>query len=165
MDCHFFSVVTFLCVFFCFVFCFLWKLLHHWFGTAWFGKQTSRMHYGIDKFCITCTKLITNIELQYYVNLKANFILNKLKNLPIRFYRQSIISIQSFFNVMGWKRPSNHFQSSKCIIYVKIWFFCLIHKVDFCLGNLINLQVLKWFTTYPVNITSRNKYTWYYTNI
>ena len=122
------------------------------------------MHYGIDKFCIAGTKLITNIELQYYVNLKANFNLNKLKNLSIQFAMQSIISIQPFFSVMGWKRPSKHFQNCKCFIYVKIWFFCLIHKVDLCLANL-NLQKPKWFATYSVNIMSRNKYTWFHTNV
>ena len=80
----------------------------------------------IDKFCITFRKLIPTIELQYFVNLKANFNLNKFENLPLRFERKSIISIQSFFNVMWWERPSNHFQSSKCFIYVKIWFS--LHK-------------------------------------
>ena len=65
------------------------------------------------------------IELQYYVNLKANFNLNKFENLSIQFEKQSIISIQSFFSVMGWKRPSNHFQSSECFIYVEIWLFLL----------------------------------------
>ena len=43
------------------------------------------MHWGIDKFCITCRKLITNIELQYYVNLKENFDLINFENLSIRF--------------------------------------------------------------------------------
>ena len=109
------------------------------------------MHCGwIETLCITCRKLITTIELQYYVNLRANFNLNKFENLSIRSDRQHIISIQSFFNVMGWKRPSNHFQSSECFIYIKSWFFCLIHKVDFCVANM-NLRVSKWFTTYPVN--------------
>ena len=59
-----------------------------------------------------------NIELRYYVSLKVNFNLNKFENLSIRFDRQSIISIQSFFNVMRRKRQSNHFQSSKYFIYV-----------------------------------------------
>ena len=116
---------------------------------AWFGKLTFRMHCEIDKFCITCRKLITIIELQYQANLKANFNLNKFENLSIRFDWQSIISIQSFFNVMGSKRPSNHFQRSESFIYVKICFFCWIHKVDFCLANK-NLQVSKWFATYPL---------------
>ena len=96
--------------------------------------------------------------------LKTNFDLNKLENLSIQSDRQSIISIQLFFNVMGWKRPSNHFQNSKCFMYVKIWFFCLIHKVDLCLANL-NLRVPKWFAMYPVNIISHNKYAQYYTNV
>ena len=52
-----------------------------------------------------------HIELQYYVNLKANFNLKKPKNLPVRFERQSIINIQSLFNMMGWKLPINRFQN------------------------------------------------------
>ena len=56
-----------------------------------------RIHCGIDKFCITIRKLIKAIELQYYMNLKANFNLNKFENLSTRFDRQSIIRIQSFF--------------------------------------------------------------------
>ena len=79
-----------------------------------------RIHCGIDKFCITIRKLIKAIELQYYMNLKANFNLNKFENLSIRFDRQSIIRIQSFFNVMEWKRPSNHLQSSGSFVYIKI---------------------------------------------
>ena len=34
------------------------------------------------------------IELQYYVNLKANFNLKKFEDLSIQFEKQSIISIQ-----------------------------------------------------------------------
>ena len=137
--------------------------------TTWFEKQTFRTHYRIGKYCITCRKLITNIELQYYVNLTANFDLNKLKNLSIWFDRQSIISIQLLFNVMEWKRPSNHFQNSK-VFFSKIFYlfqnliFLLNHKADFCLKNL-NLLVTKWFATNPVNIISRKKYTRYYTNV
>ena len=76
------------------------------------------IHSGIDKLCITCGKLITTIELQYYVNLRATFNLNKSDNLSIWFDRQSIISIQLFANSMVWKGPSNHLQSSECFIYV-----------------------------------------------
>ena len=121
------------------------------------------MHCRMEKFCIMCRKLIATIELQYYMNLKVNFNFNKFENLSIWFDRQSRISIQSFFNVMEWKRPSNHFQSSECFIDVKIWFFCLIYKVVFCLKN-VNLWVSKWFAMYPVNFISHNKYTWY-TNV
>ena len=84
------------------------------------------------------------IELQYYVNLKANFNLNKFENLSIQFEKQSIISIQSFFSVMGWKQPSNHFKALNVWSMSKYDFFCLIHKVDFCLAN-VNLRVSKWF--------------------
>ena len=121
-----------------------------------FACDRFHMHFRIGKFWFTCIKLITTIELQYYVNLRANFNLNKFGNLSIQFENQSIISIQSFFSVMGWKRPSNHFQSSECFIYVEIRLFCLIHKVDFCLAN-VNLQVSKWFATYPV-INKHDKY-------
>ena len=115
-----------------------------------FTYDRLHMHCGINKFCITYMKLITTIKLQYYMNLRANFNLNKFEKLSIRFERQSIISIQSFFNVMDWKGPSNLFQSSECFIYVEIsllffvfcCFFCLIHKDDFCLAN-VNLQVSK----------------------
>ena len=41
------------------------------------------MHCGINKFCITCKKLITTIELQHYVNSRANFNLNKSEILSI----------------------------------------------------------------------------------
>ena len=98
--------------------------------TAWFGKQTFscdrfHMHCGIDKFWFTCRKLITTTELQYYVNLRANFHINKIENLSVQFEKQSIITIHSFFSVMAWKRPSNHFQSSDCFIYVEIGVFLL----------------------------------------
>ena len=79
--------------------------------------------------------------------LKANLNLNKFENFSIQFDWQSIISIQSFFNMMGWKQSRNHFQMSESFIYVKIWFFCLIRKVGFCLSN-VNLQVPKCFATY-----------------
>ena len=59
------------------------------------------MHCQIDKFCIKYRKLIMTIELQYCVTLTANFNLNEFENLSVRFDRQSIISIQLFFNVMG----------------------------------------------------------------
>ena len=122
-----------------------------------FACDRFHMNYRIDeRFCITCRKLIMTTELQYYVTLRANFNLDKFKNLSIQFERQSIISIQSFFSVIGWKRPSNHFQNSECFIYVYIWFFCLINKVDFCLVN-VNFRVSEWFATYPVNFISRNK--------
>ena len=114
------------------------------------------MHCGIDTFCITCEKLITPSELQYYVNLRANFNHNKFENFSIQFERQSIISIQAFFNLMGWKWPSNHFQSSECFIYIKICVFCLIHKVDFCLAN-VKLRMSKLFSTFPVNFIHDNK--------
>ena len=45
------------------------------------------MQYEIDKFCVTCRKLITTIELEYYVNMRANFNLNKFENLSIQFVR------------------------------------------------------------------------------
>ena len=51
------------------------------------------MHCGIGKFLFTSSKLITTIELQYYVNLRADFNLNKFVNLSIQFEKQSIISI------------------------------------------------------------------------
>ena len=121
-----------------------------------FACDRFHMHCGIDKFWFTCRKLITTIELQYYVNLKANFNLNKFENLSIQFEKQSIISIQSFFSVMGWKQPSNHFKALNVSSMSKFDFFCLIHKVDFCLAN-VNLQVSKWFATYPV-INKHDKY-------
>ena len=92
-----------------------------------FGCDRFFMHCGIDKFCITCRKLITTTELQYYVNLGANFNPNKFDNLSIQFERESIINIQSFFSVIGW-----------------LVFFWLIHNVDFC---LVNFRVWKWFAT------------------
>ena len=64
-------------------------------------------------------------ELHYYVNLRTKFNLNKFENLSIWFDRQSIINFQSFFHVMGWKWPRDHFPSPKCFIYVKIWFYYL----------------------------------------
>ena len=57
-----------------------------------FACDRSHLHPGIDRFCITVRKLITPIELQYYVKLRANFILSKFENLSICFDRQSIIS-------------------------------------------------------------------------
>ena len=124
-----------------------------------FTCNRSRMHCGIDKFWFTCVKLITTIELQYYVNLRANFNPNKFENFSIQFEKKSIISIRLFFNMMDWKWPSNHFQNSECFIYVEINSFSLIHKADFSLAN-VNLPVSKFFATYPVNFISRNKYTW-----
>ena len=44
-----------------------------------FACDRFHMHCGIDKVCITRRKLITTTELQYYVNLRANFNLNKFK--------------------------------------------------------------------------------------
>ena len=58
-------------------------------------KKPFRMNCRIDKFCITCWKLITIIELQHYVNLEANFNINKFENLSIRFVRQSIIPVDT----------------------------------------------------------------------
>ena len=61
-----------------------------------------------------------------WLALRANFNLKKIENLSIQFEKQSIISIQSFFSVLGWTWPSNnHFQSSECFIYVEIWLFLL----------------------------------------
>ena len=45
------------------------------------------MQWGIDKFCVMYRKLITTIDLQYYMNLRANFNLNKFENLSIQFVR------------------------------------------------------------------------------
>ena len=99
--------------------------------TARFGKQTY-------------SQLVTTIELQYYVNLKAYFNLNKFENLSIRLEKKSIISIQSFFSVIGWKQRNNHFKALNVSSMSKFDFFCLIHTVDFCLAN-VNLWVTKWF--------------------
>ena len=115
--------------------------------TNLFACDRFHMHCRIDKFCITCSKLIMTIELQYYMNLRENFNLNKSENLSIWFDRQSIISIQLFFNVMRRKWPSNRFQYSECFMYVKIRFFCLNHRVDFCLAN-VNLQMLIYMISY-----------------
>ena len=82
------------------------------------------------------------IELQQYMNLKANFNVNKFENLSIQHEKQSIISIQLFFSVMGWKQPSNHFKVLNISSMLKFDFFSLIHKVDFSLAN-VNLQVSK----------------------
>ena len=138
-----------------------WKQLHSE------NKHRFHVNCGInDKFCITYRKLIITTELQYFVNLRTNFSPDKFENLSTQFERQSIIksiiSIQLFFSVMGWKRPSNHFQSPECFIYVEIWFFFfffflrLNYKVDFCLLN-VNFWVSKWFAMYPVNFISGNK--------
>ena len=51
--------------------------------TNLFACNRFHMQCGIDKFCITSRKLITTIELQYYVNLSANFNLNKSEILSI----------------------------------------------------------------------------------
>ena len=56
---------------------------------------------------------------------RANFNLKKFENFSIQFEKQSAISAQSFFSLLGWKRPRNHFQSSKCFIFVEIWLFML----------------------------------------
>ena len=121
-----------------------------------FACDRFHMHCGIDKFYITCRKLITTIELQYYGNLRGNFNFNEFENISVWFDRQSIISIQSFFNVMEWKRPSNHFESPEFFYICQnlIW-FCLIHKVDFYLV-VENLRLSKWFVMYPVNVIFRN---------
>ena len=99
------------------------------------------MHCRIEKFCIVFRKLITIIELQYCTNLRGNFNLTRSENLSISFDRQSIMSMQLFFNVTGWKGPSNHLQRSECFIFFLIRFFCLNHKVDFCLA-IVSLQML-----------------------
>ena len=67
-------------------------------------------------------KWIVSIELQYYVNIRANFKLNLFEHLLIQFERQSIIDIQSLadVNVMDRKQPLNHFQSFEYFIYVII---------------------------------------------
>ena len=46
-----------------------------------FAFDRFHMYCGIDEFSITCRKLIMAIQLQYYVNLRANFDLNKSENL------------------------------------------------------------------------------------
>ena len=96
----------------------IWKT--NIFACDWF-----HMHCRIDKFWWMCRKLIMIFELQYYVNIKENFKLKKFDNLSIQYEKQSIISIQSFLSMMGWKQPSSHFQSSECFIYVEIWLFLL----------------------------------------
>ena len=75
-----------------------------------FACDRFHLHCGIDKFCITCRKLITVIELQYYVNLRANFNLNKFENLSSRFDRQSIINQHSAsFQCDGMKATKQSF--------------------------------------------------------
>ena len=91
--------------------------------TAIFAYDRFHMHCGIDKFCITCMKLITTIELACLVNLRANFNLNKFEKLLIWFDRQNKIKIQLFINVMQQKQSSNYFQSYECFICAKIWLF------------------------------------------
>ena len=131
--------------------------------TAWFGKQTFSL--STDS---TCTAELASFNLRVgnwlrslscNITWTTNFNLNKFENLSIQYEKQSIISIQSFFSVMGWKQPSNHFKALNVSSMSKFDFFCLIHKVDFCLAN-VNLQVSKWFAMYPVNFISHNKYTW-----
>ena len=106
----------------------IWKQL-------WFGKQTYAFRLiphslenwrGLTSFVSRDKKWIMTIELQYYVKLRANFKLDKSENLSIWFGKGNIMDIQSFVDVnfMGRKWPSNHFQSGKCFIYVKIWFLC-----------------------------------------
>ena len=46
-----------------------------------FAFDRFHIYCGIDKFCINCRKVIMAIELQYYVNLRASFDLNKSENL------------------------------------------------------------------------------------
>ena len=111
--------------------------------TNLFACDQFHIHYGIDQFCITYRKLITTIELQYYVNVIVSFNLNKSENLLIRFEKQSIISIQLFFNVMGWKDQAIIFKDLKVLSD----FFCLNLKIDFCLAN-VNLQILIYMTIY-----------------
>ena len=60
-----------------------------------------------------------------WLALRANFNLKKFETFSIQFEKQSIVRIQSFFSLMGWKPPSHNFQSSECFIYVKIWLFLL----------------------------------------
>ena len=90
-----------------------------------------------------------------WLALRANFNLKKFEKLSIQLEKQSIISIQSFFSVMVWKQPSNHFLALNVLSMSKFDFFGLIHKADFCLAN-VNLPVSKWFATYPVNFISSN---------
>ena len=141
------------------------KCLTYWPNQTWkqlHSENKHRFHVkcGIDdKFCITCRKLIMTTELQYFLNLRTNFNPDKFENLSTQFERQSIINIQLFFSVMGWKRSSNHFQSPECFVYVEIWFFFFFRlndKVDFCLVN-VKFWVSKWSAMYPVNFISRNK--------
>ena len=114
--------------------------------TSIFACDQFHMPCGIEKFWFTCRKLIMTTELQCYVNLKANFNLNKFGNLSTQFEKQSIVIIQSFFSVMGWKEPSNHFKALNVSSMSRSDFFCSIDKVDFCLPN-VNLPVSKWFAT------------------
>ena len=57
----------------------------------WKQLDSENKHYActaeLTNFILRVGNLITNIELYYYVNLKANFNLNKFKNLSIRFDR------------------------------------------------------------------------------
>ena len=114
-----------------------------------FACDRFHMHCGIDKFWFTCRKLITTIGLRHYVNLKAYFNLNKFGNLSIQFEKQTVISIQSFFILIGWKQPTNHFKALNVSSMSKFEFLCLIRKVDFCLAN-VNLRMSKWFATLSI---------------
>ena len=89
---------------------------------AWFEQQIYLLETDptgsveVTNFASRGRKLIMSIGLQYYVNL------NRSENFSVRFERQSIISIQSFLNVMGWKQPSNHF---------KVWNVLSMSKSDY----------------------------------
>ena len=122
--------------------------------TAWFGKQTHSL--PTDSTCAMALTSFVLIVWNWLRTLSCNITWINLKTFQFDFEMKSIISIQSFSQMMSWKQPSNYFQSSECFIYVKIWFFCLICKVDFCFTNV---RLLKWFPTYPLNFVSRNKYT------
>ena len=124
------------------------------FACNWF-----HMHCGIYKFWFICRKLITTIELQYYVNLKANFNLNKFENLSIQFEKQSIISIRSFFSVMDWKQPNNHFKALNVSSMSKFDFFCWFLRLTFASQMLIYECQSGSQLKYPVNFISCNKYT------
>ena len=85
--------------------------------------------FGEIKFCWESAEIWLPYHLgsmyTKWLALRANFNLKKFENLSIQFEKQSIISIQLFFSVMGWKQPSNHFQSPEWFIYVEIWLFLL----------------------------------------
>ena len=62
--------------------------------------------------------------------LECKFNLNKLQNSSILFERQSVISIQLFFNVMGWEWQGKHFTKLKMFYLCQNFIFLLIVKSD-----------------------------------